>query len=69
MAQPRGGLGTYLRQAEPKAVGFQRADAVGALAVVLLYVVAVLPSLLPLVLVRDDFALASATMGVTSGGT
>ena len=56
----------YLRQAEPKTVGFQRADAVGALAVVLLYVVAVLPSLLPLVLVRDDFALAIRISNVVS---
>jgi hypothetical protein len=56
----------YLRQAEPKAVGLQRADAVGAAAVVLLYVVAVLPSLLPLLLVRDDFALAIRISNVVS---
>ena len=56
----------YLRQAEPKAVGFQRADAVGALAVVLLYVVAVLPSMLPLLLVPDNFALAIRISNVVS---
>jgi hypothetical protein len=55
----------YLRQAEPRAVGFQGADAIGALAVVLLYVVAVLPSLLPLLLVRD-FALAIRVSNVVS---
>jgi VIT1/CCC1 family predicted Fe2+/Mn2+ transporter len=55
----------HLRQAEPRAVGFQGADAIGALAVVLLYVVAVLPSLLPLVLVRD-FALAIRASNVVS---
>ena len=56
----------YLRQAEPKAAGFQRADVVGAAAVVLLSVVAVLPSLLPLLLVRDDFALAIRISNVVS---
>lgn len=56
----------YLRQAEPKAVRFQRADAVGALTVVLLYVAAVLPSLLPLFLVRDNFALAIRISNVVS---
>ncbi len=55
----------YLRQAEPRAVGFQGADAIGALALVLLYVVAVLPSLLPLLLVRD-FALAIRVSNVVS---
>lgn len=40
----------YLSQAEPQAVGIQRADVVGALATVLLSVAAVLPSLLPLLL-------------------
>ena len=56
----------HLRQAEPRAIGFQREDAVGAMAVVLLYVVAVLPSLLPLVLVRDDFELAIRLSNVVS---
>ena len=56
----------YLRQAEPKAVGVQRADAVGALAVVLLYVVAVVPSVLPLLLVPDNFPLAIRVSNVVS---
>ena len=56
----------YLRHAEPRAAGFQRADVVGALAVVLLYVVAVLPSMLPLLLVPGNFPLAIRVSNVVS---
>lgn len=48
----------YLSQAEPQAVGLQRADVVGATVAILLSVVAVLPSLLPLLLLPDNTALA-----------
>jgi VIT1/CCC1 family predicted Fe2+/Mn2+ transporter len=50
-------LGT-LREAEPQAVGLQRADVIGAAAVVLLSVAAVMPSLLPLLLLPENTALA-----------
>lgn len=43
----------YLTEAEPQAVRLQREDLVGAAAVVLLSVAAVLPSLLPLMLLED----------------
>ncbi len=47
----------HLNEAEPQAVGLQRDDLIGAVAIVLLSIVAVLPSLLPLLLL-DDLALA-----------
>ena len=56
----------YLRHAEPRAAGFQRADVVGALAVVLPYVVAVVPSMLPLLLVPGNFPLAIRVSNVVS---
>ena len=56
----------YLSQAEPQAIGLQREDVVGAAATVLLYVVAVLPSLLPLLLLPDDTALAIRISSVVS---
>lgn len=43
----------HLSQAEPQAVGVQREDLVGAAAIVVVSVVAVLPSLLPLLLLSD----------------
>ena len=48
----------YLSQAEPQAVRVQRDDVLGGLATTLLSVVAVLPSLLPLLLVPGDIGLA-----------
>ena len=56
----------YLSQAEPQAVGLHREDVVGAVATVLLSVVAVLPSLLPLLLLPDDTALAIRISNVVS---
>jgi hypothetical protein len=48
----------HLSQAEPQAIGIQRADVVGAVATVVLGIVAVLPSLLPLLLLPNNTALA-----------
>lgn len=48
----------YLSQAEPQTVGLQREDLVGAATTILLSIVAVLPSLLPLLLLPDNTALA-----------
>ncbi len=56
----------YLSQAEPQAVGVQRDDVIGAVATVLLYVVAVLPSLLPLLLLPDNTALAIRISNIIS---
>lgn len=56
----------HLRQAEPQAIGLQREDVVGAVAVVVLSVVAVLPSLLPLLLLPDNTALAIRVSSVIS---
>lgn len=47
-----------LSQAEPQEIGIHREDVVGAVATVLLSVLVVLPSLLPLLLLPDDTALA-----------
>jgi len=56
----------HLSQAEPQAVGVKREDVIGAVATVLLYVVAVLPSLLPLLMLPDDTALAIRISNVVS---
>lgn len=56
----------HLRRAEPQSVGLQREDVVGAVAFILLSVVAVLPSLLPLVLLPDNTALAIRISNVIS---
>jgi hypothetical protein len=56
----------YLSQAEPQAIGIQREDVVGAVATVLLSVVAVLPSLLPLLLLPGNTALAIRISNVVS---
>jgi hypothetical protein len=59
------GMLTYLRQAEPQAIGLQRDDVVGAVATALLSVVAVLPSLLPLLLL-DNITLAIHVSNIVS---
>ncbi len=56
---------TYLRQAEPQATGLRRDDVVGAVATTLLAVLAVLPSLLPLLLL-DNLTLAIHVSNVVS---
>lgn len=56
----------HLSQAEPQAAGLQREDVVGAVAAVLLSVVAVLPSLLPLLLLPNNTALAISISNVIS---
>ncbi len=56
----------YLSQAEPQAVGIQREDVLGGVATVLLSVVVVLPSLLPLLMLPDNTALAIRISNVVS---
>jgi len=56
----------YLREAEPRAIGLKREDVIGAVAMVLLYVVAVLPSLLPLLMLPNDTAMAIRVSNVVS---
>jgi len=56
----------YLSQAQPQAIGLKREDVIGAVATVLLYVVAVLPSLLPLLLLPDNTKLAIHVSNVVS---
>jgi len=56
----------YLSQAEPQAVGVRREDVVGAVATVLVSVLAVLPSLLPLLLLPNDTAMAIRVSNVVS---
>lgn len=48
----------HLSQAQPQAVGLKREDVIGAVATVLLYVIAVLPSLLPLLILPNDTEMA-----------
>ena len=56
----------YLSQAEPQKVGLEREDLVGAGALVLISVVAVLPSLLPLLVLPDNTALAIRISNIVS---
>lgn len=56
----------YLSQAQPQAIGLKREDVMGAVATVLLYVVAVLPSLLPLLILPNDTKLAIHISSVVS---
>ncbi len=56
----------HLRQAEPKEVGLQREDVVGGLTSVLVSVIVVLPSLLPLLLLPKNTALAIQISNVIS---
>jgi hypothetical protein len=58
----------HLRQAEPQAIGLQREDVVGAVAVAVISVVAVLPSLLPLLLLPANTLLAIRVSSVISIG-
>jgi len=55
----------YLSQAEPQAIGLQREDVIGGVATLLLSIVAVLPSLLPLLL-SDNTPLAIRISSVVS---
>lgn len=56
----------YLSRAEPKAVGLERADVVGAVTLVAVSVIAVLPSMLPLLLMPDNFAQAIRLSNIVS---
>lgn len=56
----------HLRRAEPQSVGLQREDVVGAIVSVLLSVAAVVPSLLPLLLIPGNTALAIRISNVIS---
>ena len=56
----------HLRQAEPQAVGLQREDVVGGLTSVLVSVIVVLPSLIPLLLLPKNTALAIQISNVIS---
>ncbi len=56
----------YLSQAEPQAIGIKREDLIGGVATVLLYVAAVFPSLLPLLLIPDNTILAIRISNVVS---
>lgn len=58
----------HLRQGYPRPVGLQAADALGALGSVVVALVAVFPSLLPLVLLRGQFDLALRLSNLISFG-
>lgn len=57
---------TQLRDSEPRPIGLTRWDFAGAVGCVLVAIVAVLPSLLPLVLLRHDYALAVRVSNLVS---
>lgn len=56
----------HLREGQPQPVGLQRGDLAGALGSLLVAVVVVLPSLIPLYLLRDDLALAIRVSNIVS---
>jgi VIT1/CCC1 family predicted Fe2+/Mn2+ transporter len=56
----------HLRESDPQPVRLKREDFTGALACVFVAVVAVLPSLLPFVFLRHDYALAIRVSNVVS---
>lgn len=56
----------HLRESEPQPVKLKREDLTGALACVFVAVVVVLPSLIPFVLLRHDYALAIRVSNVIS---
>ncbi|NTU79013.1 MAG: hypothetical protein HGA45_06365 [Chloroflexales bacterium] len=60
------GVYAQLRTSRPRPVGFKREDFTGALGCVIVAVVAVLPSLLPLVLLRGNPALALRISNIVS---
>jgi VIT1/CCC1 family predicted Fe2+/Mn2+ transporter len=57
---------SHLSQAEPQKIGVRRDDVIGAVATAVLYVVAVLPSLLPLLLLPGNTAMAIRISNVVS---
>ena len=56
----------HLRQAEPQEVGLQREDVVGGLTSILVSVIVVLPSLMPLLLLPKNTALAIQISNIIS---
>lgn len=56
----------HLRDSQPRKIGFKREDFSGALGHVVVAIVAVLPSLVPLVLFRNDFTLAIRVSNIVS---
>lgn len=55
-----------LRYSQPRPVTFTRADLAGAIGCVIVAIVAVLPSLVPFLLLRHDFALAIRVSNIVS---
>lgn len=58
----------HLHDSEPQPVKLKREDLIGALACVLVAIIAVLPSLAPFALFRNDYALAIRASNVVSFG-
>jgi hypothetical protein len=56
----------HLQDSQPRAIGLKREDFTGAMASVLVAIVAVAPSFVPLLLFRDDYALAIRLSNVVS---
>jgi hypothetical protein len=55
-----------LRDSQPRPVGFSRGDFAGALGCLIVAIIAVLPSLVPFVLLRNNYALAVRTSNLVS---
>ncbi len=56
----------HLRDSKPRPVGFQSEDLIGAAASVVVAVLAIVPSLIPLVLLRDQGILAVRISNIVS---
>jgi len=57
---------SHLKESRPQKVGFRREDLTGALGHVVVALVAVIPSLLPLVVIQDDVLLAIQISNIVS---
>lgn len=60
------GMLAHLRSAQPRPIGFKREDFTGALGTVVVALIAVIPSLIPIVLLRGNYDLAIRISNVIS---
>lgn len=60
------GVLQHLQDGQPRPIGFKREDFAGALGCVVVAIIAVLPSLVPLVVLRHDYALAIRVSNIVS---
>jgi hypothetical protein len=60
------GMLSHLRRAQPRPIGFRRDDFAGALGTLVVAVIAVIPSLIPLIVLRNNYDLAIRVSNIIS---